>query len=75
MAFGNELQIDVFAKRDLDYLSGRARKEADAAGSAETLASTLIHLVLATVYAKCRSESDDRIVASGRAWVAEHRVW
>ncbi len=74
MAFENGSQMEVFAKRDLDYLRGRVREEAAAAVSAETLASTLIHVVLATAYAKRCGGGDDRIVASSRAWVEEHRV-
>ncbi len=52
MVFENGSQIEVLAKRDLDYLRVRVREEAGAAVSAETLASTLIHVVLATAYAK-----------------------
>ena len=75
MAFENGTKIEVFAMRGLDYLKGGGREEAAAAISAETVAPTLIHGVLATAYAKYCSESDERVVASGRAWVAEHRVW
>ena len=52
MAFENGSQIEVFAPCDLDYLRGRVREEANAAVSAESLSSTLIHVVLATAYAK-----------------------
>lgn len=74
MVFENGSQIEDFATCDLDYLRGRVREEANAAVSAETLASTLIHVVLATAYAKRCGGSDDRIVDSGRAWVEKVRI-
>lgn len=57
------------ALRDTVYLKRRVRQEADAAASAGSLAATLIHVALATAYAKRCGQAGDR------AWVANHRLW
>ena len=75
MAFENGPQIEVYAKCDLYYLRGRVREEADAAVNAESVAATLIHVVLAKAYAERCAGGSDRLVAAGSAWVDEHRPW
>lgn len=57
------------AQRDTVYLKRRVRDEADAAARAGSLAATLIHVALATAYAKRCSRADDQ------AWMAARRVW
>ncbi|MEO6225927.1 MAG: hypothetical protein ABIO80_08785 [Sphingomicrobium sp.] len=57
------------ASGDPAYLRRRAVEEARAAVGAKSLASTLIHVELATAFARrCRDVAD-------RAWVAQHRIW
>ncbi|MBA3512478.1 hypothetical protein [Sphingomonas sp.] len=60
----------------LSYLESRVREEADAAATATSLEATLIHLRLATAYAKrfddCAGRSSNSNV---RSWVEDHRVW
>lgn len=57
------------AQRDSAYLRRRVREEADAAVGAHSLAATLIHVSMATAYAKRCCDADDR------AWVANNRLW
>ncbi len=75
MAFMNGPQMEVFAKSDLDYLRGRVREETEAAVNAESVAATLIHVVLAKAYAERCAGGSDRLVAAGRAWLDDHRLW
>ncbi|MEO6582481.1 MAG: hypothetical protein ABIN68_06730 [Sphingomicrobium sp.] len=75
MAFDSGSQIEVFAKSDLDYLRGRVREEADAAVNAESIAATLIHVVLAKAYAERCAGGSDRLISAGRVWVDDHRLW
>lgn len=64
----NPASFDV-TPGDTGYLKRRVREEADAAASAGSLAATLIHVALATAYAKRCGQAGDR------AWVANHRLW
>lgn len=60
----------------LTYLESRVREEALAAVAAPSIEATLVHLVLATAYARHYNERTD--ATSGfedRAWVEVHRVW
>lgn len=57
------------AQGDAVYLKRRVRDEANAAALAGSMAATLIHVALATAYAKRSCHASDR------AWIAEHRVW
>ncbi|MEO7365663.1 MAG: hypothetical protein ABIW03_05030 [Sphingomicrobium sp.] len=75
MTFENGSQIEVFTKSELDYLRGRVREEADAAVNAESVAATLIHVGLAKAYAERCAGGSDRLVAAGRAWMDDHRLW
>lgn len=54
---------------DAVYLKRRVRDEADAAARAGTMAATLIHVALATAYARRCCRADDQ------AWVAQSRLW
>ncbi len=63
------MEITDHAERDIEYLRRRVRAEAEAACSAGSLAATLIHVVLATAYAKRCCYAHDR------TWVAETRLW
>ncbi len=57
------------AKPDPGYLRQRVKAEAEAAASAHSLAATMIHVELATAYAKRCRHADDQVVA------AEIRLW
>jgi hypothetical protein len=67
----HEVQQQSFdvAQGEVEYLRRRVREEAEAGASAHCLASTLVHVVLASAYAKRCCDAADR------AWVAEHRAW
>lgn len=63
-------------QRDLDYLRDRVREEADAAAAASSMAVTLVHLSLATAYAKrCCAQPGWTSGADERLWADEHRIW
>ncbi len=69
MSFEIRSESFDFSQRETIYLRRRVRDEAGAAANAQSLASTLAHVELATAYAvRCRSADD-------RAWIAENRVW
>jgi hypothetical protein len=57
----------------LDYLQRRVREEAEAAVRATSMPATLIHVALATAYAKRFGEVSHGGVAVG--WADEHRLW
>lgn len=60
----------------LSYLEGRVREEADAAASASSVEATVIHLRLATAYARRFGERSGRSISfAGESWIGEHRVW
>ena len=67
MSAANVLPRSERAQRSkaLAYLESRVREEADAAATASSVEATLVHVVLATAYAKRLNDS----------WVQEHRVW
>lgn len=69
MSFEVSLESIDVAQPDAMYLRRRVQEEAAAAASADSLAATLIHVELATAYARrCRDEDD-------LASVAKHRLW
>ena len=55
------------------YLESRVREEASAAALAPSLEATMIHLALATAYARQFGECGLR--AGDREWIDQHRVW
>ena len=57
------------AQHDAVYLKRRVQEEASAAASAHSLAATLIHVELATAYAKRCCNAGDQ------TGIAEHRLW
>ncbi len=57
------------AQHDAVYLRRRVKDEAAAAARAHSLAATMIHVELATAYAKRCCNADDQVA------VAEHRLW
>jgi len=69
MSFDNGPESFDAAQRDTIYLKRRVRDEADAAARAGSMAATLIHVALATAYAKRCSRDGDQ------AWIAAHRAW
>lgn len=61
---------------DLAYLECRVREEADAAARASSVEATLVHVVLATAYARRLNEcSSGRLSLPADSWAQEHRVW
>ena len=61
---------------NLSYLHRRIRQEAEAAIRASSIASTSIHVVLATAYAKRFGEDSAASAPSdAQDWVNEHRLW
>ena len=61
---------------ELAYLESRTREEADAAARASSIEATLVHVVLATAYAKRLNKcSGGRLPLPADSWVQEHRVW
>lgn len=71
-----QMSPDGAAGADLAYLESRVRAEAGAAAAASSLAATLIHVSLATAYARRFGECTERnMVLNGRIWAEEHRVW
>ncbi len=69
MSPNSGLKISNTAQHDTAYLGRRLRDETDAATDARSLSATLIHVALATAYAKrCCSAAD-------QAWLAETRLW
>lgn len=60
----------------LSYLETRAREEADSAATASSVEATLIHLRLATAYARRFGESSGRSTSfTAESWAGEDRVW
>jgi hypothetical protein len=60
----------------LAYLESRVREEADAAARASSVEATLVHVVLATAYARRLNEcSSGRFTVPADSWVHEHRIW
>jgi hypothetical protein len=60
----------------LSYLSRRVRQEAEAAICASSIASTSLHVILATAYAKRLGESSASCATStAEDWIDKHRVW
>ena len=60
----------------LAYLESRVRQEADAAARAASIEATLVHVVLATAYAKrLNACSNGRLTLPADSWVQEHRLW
>ena len=58
------------------YLESRLREEANAAARAASVEATLVHVVLATAYAKRLNEcTSGRLIVPADSWVQEHRVW
>ena len=62
-------------KPTLEYLEERVRHEAAAAVVATSIEATLIHVALATAYAKRFGEDSTLARHTLAAWVDEHRVW
>ncbi len=56
------------------YLERRVREEACAAARATSVEATLIHVSLATAYAR-RFGASSAPETSGASWVQEQRVW
>ena len=62
--------------RGLAYLARRVRQEAEAAIRASTVEATLVHVALATAYAKRFGEgSAGGESAATRQWVDDNRIW
>ncbi len=60
----------------LRYLHRRVREEADAAARATSMDATLIHVILATAYAKRFGErSGASANPAGHSWADQHRIW
>jgi hypothetical protein len=60
----------------LAYLESRVREEADAAAKASSVEATLVHVVLATAYARRLNEcSSGGLTVPADSWVQEHRIW
>lgn len=60
----------------LSYLERRVREEADAAATASSVEATLIHVLLATGYARRLGECSGRSGSFTKySWVEEHRLW
>ena len=57
----------------LGYLARRVREEAEAAIIASSVSATMIHVVLATAYAKRFGEGTVR--QDQQTWADQHRVW
>lgn len=60
----------------LTYLERRVREEANAAVTASSVEATLIHVLLATGYARRLGECSGRSGSlTKNSWVEEHRLW
>jgi hypothetical protein len=58
------------------YLKRRVRDEAEAAISASSMPAMLIHIALATAYAKRFGESEHAAASWVRdPWTERHRIW
>ncbi len=67
--YGNLARGSGTASGNTMFLARRVLEEAAAAADAHCLASTLVHVALATAYAeRCRNAGD-------RAWIEENRAW
>lgn len=71
MSFRGE-QVDPYEDSELNYLKRRIYQEAEAAVAASSTDATLIHVVLATAYAK-RLGEQSRL--PGESWADHHRLW
>jgi hypothetical protein len=71
---GVEPNADIDA--ELNYLRLRIYEEAEAAVAASSTDATLIHVILATAYAK-RLAEQSRLPEynPGQSWADHHRVW
>ena len=58
-----------------NFLRGRVREEAIAAADAISVEATMIHVALATAYAKRFGETSSSLQRDAAAWVSEHRIW
>lgn len=60
----------------VSYLHCRMVEEADAAAKASSMEATIIHVTLATAYAKrlC-AHSGWPAASADRQWAGQHRVW
>lgn len=63
------------AAETLNFLKARVREEALAAANAASVEATLIHVALATAYAKRFGESSCSGPLSATDWVNQNRVW
>lgn len=74
----DRVEISASASGDagetLRYLERRVRDEARAAATATSVKATLIHVLLATAYAKRFGETSASAM-SADAWLQEQRVW
>ena len=69
-------QDDASASGSLSFLQRRVREEAEAAVRASSMPATLIHVALATAYAKRIGEISNRETASAeQKWADDNRVW
>ncbi len=69
-------QDDAGASGSLLYLQRRVREEAEAAIRASSMPATLIHVALATAYAKRFGEiSGAETPVAGTNWADDNRVW
>ena len=59
----------------LEYLGQRVREEALAAANATSPKVTMVHVALATAYARCFGATCATEQQAAKAWVDEHRVW
>lgn len=57
----------------LDFLARRVREETEAAIKARSAGATMIHVVLATAYAKRLGEASSR--QKSQTWADLHRLW
>lgn len=62
-------------KITLEFLQERVRQEAVAAVVATSIEATLIHVALATAYAKRFGENSAMARQTAHDWVDQHRVW
>lgn len=75
MSFPSEEPV-CDADAELNYLKRRVYQEAQAAVRASSTSATLLHVILATAYARrvgeqTRPPSSD----TGQGWVDQHRIW
>ncbi len=69
-------QDERTASPSLEYLQRRVREEAEAAVRASSMPATLIHVALATAYAKRFGEMSNLApVSAEQRWADDNRVW